>query len=46
MHDSNRDGLNRHTNNVGSTVAIVSPAIPGLAGSTRKFLAVIGRIVQ
>jgi hypothetical protein len=44
MHDTNRDGLERHSDNVGSKVARERPpAIPGLAESTRKFLAVARR---
>jgi len=42
MHDTNRDGLDRHSDNIGSKVATErTPATYGLAGSTRKFLAVV-----
>jgi hypothetical protein len=44
MHDTNRGGLDRHSDNSGSKVAIERPpAIFGLAGSTRKFLAAVRR---
>jgi hypothetical protein len=44
MLDTNRGGPDRHSDNVGSKVAIERPpAISGLAGSTRKFLAVVRR---
>ncbi len=44
MHDTNRDGLDRHSDDVGSKVATERlPAISGLAGSTHKFLAVARR---
>ena len=44
MHDTNRGGLDRHSDNGGSKVATErTPAISGLAGSTRKFLAVVRR---
>ena len=42
--DTNRGGLDRHSDNGGSKVATErTPAISGLAGSTRKFLAVLRR---
>ena len=42
MHDTNRGGLDRHSDDVGKNVATQrSTAISGLAGSTRKFLAVV-----
>ena len=44
MHDTNRGGLDRHSDNGGSRVATErTPAISRLAGSTRKFLAVVRR---
>ncbi len=44
MHDSNRGGLDRHSDNGGLKVASErTSAIPGLAGSARKFLAVVRR---
>jgi hypothetical protein len=44
MHDTNRGGLDRHSDNGGSKVPIERPqAIAGLAGSTCKFLAVVRR---
>jgi hypothetical protein len=44
MHDTNRHGLDRHSDNGGSKVAIeIIPAISGLAGITGKFLAVVRR---
>jgi hypothetical protein len=44
MHDTNRGGLDRHADNGGSKVATERPpAISGLAGSTRKFPAVVRR---
>jgi hypothetical protein len=47
MHDTKRDGLDRHSDNVGSKVATERPpAISGLAGSTREFLAVVRRALQ
>jgi len=46
MHDTNRGGLGRHSDNGGSKVATErTPAISGLAGSTRKFLSVLRRIL-
>jgi hypothetical protein len=45
MHDTSRDGLDRHSDDVGSKVAIArSRAISGLAGFTRRFLAVGRRV--
>jgi hypothetical protein len=42
MHNTNGDGLGRHSNNVGSKVATErTPAIAGLAA--RKFLAGVRR---
>jgi hypothetical protein len=39
-------GLDRHSGNGGSKVATERrPAIAGLAGSTRKFLAVVRRVL-
>jgi hypothetical protein len=44
MHDTNRGGLDRHSDNGGSKVATErTPAISGLAGPTRRFLAVVRR---
>jgi hypothetical protein len=44
MYDTNRAGLDRHSDNGGSKVATKKhPAISGLAGSTRKFLTVVRR---
>jgi len=44
MHDTNRGGLDRHSDDVGAKGAIERPpAISGLAGSNRKFLAVVRR---
>jgi hypothetical protein len=44
MHDTNRDGRDRHSDNVGSKVAMERPpVISGLAGPTGKFLAVVRR---
>jgi hypothetical protein len=44
MHDTNRGGLDRHSVNGGSKVATErTPQISDLAGSTRKFLAVVRR---
>jgi hypothetical protein len=41
MHETNHVGLDRHPENGGSKVATErTPAISGLAGSTRNFLAV------
>jgi hypothetical protein len=46
MHDTNRGGLDRHSDNGGSKVASArTPAISGLAGSTRGLLAVVGRVL-
>ena len=40
MHDTNCNGLDRHSDNGGSKVATErAPAISGLAGFARKFLA-------
>ena len=42
MHDTNRCGLDRHSENVSSTAAIERPpATFDLAGSARKFLHVV-----
>jgi hypothetical protein len=39
MHDTDRAGLDRHSDNGGSKVATKThPAISGPAGSTRSFL--------
>ena len=44
MFNVNRDGLDRHLDNAGPKVVIDrTPAIFGLIGSTRKFLAVVRR---
>ena len=44
MHDTNRGGLDRHSDNGGSKVATERPsAIFGLAGLTCKFPAVVRR---
>jgi hypothetical protein len=44
MHDRNRGGLNRHSDDVGSKVATERPPpISGLVGSTGNFLAVVRR---
>jgi hypothetical protein len=44
MHDTNRGGLDRRSDNDGSKVATERPpVISGLAGSTRKFLVVVRR---
>jgi hypothetical protein len=44
MHDTNPGGLDRQSDNGGSKVATErTPAISGLIGSTRKFLAVTRR---
>jgi hypothetical protein len=44
MRGTNRDGLNRHSDDVGSKLATErAPAISGFAGSTGKFLAVVRR---
>jgi hypothetical protein len=44
MFNANRDGLDRRSDDVGSKVATERPpAISGLAGSTRKFLTIVGR---
>jgi hypothetical protein len=44
MFNANRDGLDRRLDDVGpNMVAERIPAIFGLAGSTRKFLAVVRR---
>jgi hypothetical protein len=44
MHDTNPGGMARHSNNGGPKVATKrTPAVPGLARSTRKFLAVFRR---
>ena len=41
MHDTNRGGRDRHSDNGGSKVTTERTlAISGLAGSTRKFVAV------
>src|SRR5258707_15553225 len=46
MFNGNRDGLDCHSDDVGSNVARESPpAISGLAESTRKFLAVVGCVM-
>ena len=43
MFNANR-GLDRHLDNAGSKVATErAPAISGLAGSNRKFLAIVRR---
>jgi hypothetical protein len=42
MHDTNRGGLDRHSDDIGSKVATERP--PGIsrpAGTTREFLAVV-----
>jgi hypothetical protein len=40
MHDTNRGGLDRHSDNRGSKVATErTPAISGLIGSSPNFLA-------
>jgi transcriptional regulator with GAF, ATPase, and Fis domain len=45
MHDTNRVGLDRHSDNVGSKVATVSPpAISGLIGSSPNFLSAIDQL--
>jgi hypothetical protein len=42
MFNANRDGLDRHLDDVGSKAATErGPALNGLAGSTRKFLTVV-----
>ena len=47
MHETNHVGLDRHPENGGSKVATErTPAISGLAGSTRNFLAVDRRLVM
>jgi hypothetical protein len=44
MHNTNYGGLDRHSDHSGSKVATERPpAISGLAGSNRKFLAVVRR---
>jgi hypothetical protein len=44
MDDTNRGGLDRHSDNGRSKVAVErSPAISGLIGSTPEFLAVVRR---
>ncbi len=44
MHDTNRGGLDRHSDHAGSKVTTErTPATSGLARSIRKFLAVVRR---
>jgi hypothetical protein len=44
LHDTNRGGLDRHSDNGGAKIAAERPAaISGLAGSARKFLAAVRR---
>jgi len=44
MFNANPDGLDRNSDDVGSQLATERhPAIPGLAGFTCKFLAVVRR---
>jgi hypothetical protein len=44
MHDTNRGGLDRHSDNGGSEVATErTPAISGLIGSSPNFLSVVRR---
>ena len=45
MHDTNRGGLGRHSDNGGRVATERTPAISGLAGSTRRFLSVLRRIL-
>jgi len=46
MHDTKRDGLNGHSDNVGPKVATErTPAISGLARSIRNFLTVVRGIL-
>ena len=46
MHDTNRGGLDRHSDNGGEGGYRENPAISGLTGSTRKFLAVVRRALR
>jgi len=41
MHDTNRGGLVRHSDNAGSKVVVDIPAISGLIGSVSTFLDVM-----
>ncbi len=44
MHDTNRGGSDRHSDHGGSRVTTErAPATSGLAGSIRKFLAIVRR---
>ena len=45
MFNPNRDGLDRHLDNAGSTKVVMdrTPAISGLIGSGLNFLVVVGR---
>jgi hypothetical protein len=46
MYATNRDGLAHRWDYAGSNVAMRNaPAIPGLAGTTRKLLAVVRRVL-
>jgi transcriptional regulator with GAF, ATPase, and Fis domain len=45
MHDTNRGGLDRHSDNGGSKVATErTPAISGLIGSSPNFLALVEQL--
>jgi hypothetical protein len=46
MHDMNRDGRERHSDNVGSRLATeITPVISGLTESTRNFPAAVRGIL-
>jgi hypothetical protein len=45
MHDTNRGGLDRHSDNAGTKVLTErTPAISGLIGSSPNFLAVVEQL--
>ena len=44
MFNANRDGLDRHLDNGSNVVTDTTPAISGLIGSSRNFLAVVEQL--